>query len=77
MLAGRNKPFAERLNRCLDDLGVPSNLSNRSAILSKMIHIPRQEARMLVEGYSIPNEYLLQRLTDEFEVESGWLLGHK
>jgi hypothetical protein len=72
--AGKSKHFAERLNKCLDDLGMPTDPSDRSAILSKMLKISRQQTRMLIEGYQLPNEAVLYQLEKELEVDSNWLL---
>ncbi len=72
--AAKSKHFAQRLNKCLDELGVPSDVRGRSAILSKMLQIPRQQAWMLLEGHQIPNEALLNQIAQEFEVEPTWLI---
>lgn len=74
---GKTKHFAERLNKCLDELGVPTDTRGRSAILSKMLQIPRQQAWMLLEGHQIPDENLLNEIAEEFEVEPSWLLNKK
>lgn len=74
---GRIKNFANRLNKCLDDLGVPGDTRNRSAVLSKMLCMSRQQTRMLLEGYLPPNESVLNQLAKEFEVEVTWLLTEK
>ena len=75
--AGKTKHFAERLNKCLDELGVPHDARGRSAILSKMLQIPRQQAWMLLEGHQVPDEALLNTIAQEFEVEPSWLLAKK
>lgn len=71
---GKTKHFAERLNRCLDEAGAPANVRERSAILSKMLQIPRQRAWMLLEGHQTPDEALLCQVAREFEVETTWLM---
>jgi len=68
------KQFATRLNKSLDELGLPSNQRERSAILSKLLSITRQQAWMLVEGNLLPDEPLLASLTRELEVDAKtWL----
>jgi hypothetical protein len=62
------KPFAEKLNKSLDEIGVPNN-KERPAILSKMLDIPRQLAWNLLEGYTLPTQELLERLVSEFEID--------
>ena len=73
--AGKTKHFSERLNKCLTELSVPPDTRERSAILSKMLQIPRQQARMLLEGHQLPDEALLLQILEEFEVERDWLMG--
>lgn len=71
---GKTKHFAERLNDCLDEVGAPADVRERSAILSKMLQIPRQQAWMLLEGHQTPDETLLSQVAHEFEVEASWLM---
>jgi len=70
----KTKHFAERLNKCLDDVGVTHDTRSRSAILSKMLQIPRQQAWMMLEGHQVPDEVLLNVIAREFEVEPNWLV---
>ena len=74
---GKTKHFAHRLNKCLDELDLPADTRQRSAILSKMLKIPRQQAWMLLEGHQMPEEALLNQIAEEFEVEPDWLLTGK
>ena len=67
------KAFASRLNRCLDDLGMPVNVRERSAIFSKMMHIPKQQAWSLLEGHAYPDGNLLNQLAVELEVDTDCL----
>lgn len=71
----KGKDFAERLNKCLDEMGMPINSKERSATLSKMLDIPKQQAWNLTEGHLIPDDTLLQQIATELEVEPNWLLG--
>lgn len=64
------KQFAEQLNKSLDELGVPIHIKERSAILSKMLHIPRQQAWSLLEGHIFPDENLLQKIATELEIDT-------
>jgi hypothetical protein len=74
---GKTRHFAERLNKCLDEVGAPADVRGRSAILSKMLQIPRQQAWMLLEGHQVPEEALLNQIAQEFEVEPTWLMAKK
>lgn len=69
------KHFAEHLNKTLDDLGMPANTRERASILSKMLHIPKQQAWSLVEGQVLPDDDLLQIMATELEVSADWLIG--
>lgn len=66
----KSKHFAERLNKCLDDLGVPKGTRNRLPILSRMLNISRQQTRMLIEGYPLTDERAMQRLEVELDIDS-------
>lgn len=63
------KTFSEQLNRCLDELGTPSGHRERAVILSKMLHIPKQQAWALVEGHMFPDEILLHQIVTDLEVD--------
>lgn len=69
------KQFAARLNRCLDESGAPSQIRERAAVLSKMLDIPKQQAWSLLQGQIIPNDDLLLKIANEFEIEPQWLCG--
>lgn len=71
------KHFAERLNQCLDETDAPTQIRERAIILSKMIDISKQQAWSLLEGHQFPDLALLQRIADEFEVDTDWLTGKK
>lgn len=71
------KHFAEKLNNCLDDMGVPSQVRERATVLSKMLNIPKQQAWSLLEGHQIPDHELLNSIASEFEVDPYWLSGEK
>lgn len=66
------KHFSEQLNRCLDDLGMPSGIRERAVLLSKMINIPKQQAWALLEGQLLPDEQTLKQLSSELEVDMDY-----
>jgi hypothetical protein len=70
------KLFASRLGECLDGTDAPPQTRERAAILSKMLDIPRPQAWSLLEGQQIPDQALLTRIADEFEVDVNWLSGN-
>ncbi|HEU5280467.1 MAG TPA: hypothetical protein VFU82_00570 [Gammaproteobacteria bacterium] len=69
--------FAQRLNQCLDDADTPSLPRERANILSKMLDIPKQQAHSLLEGQTLPDQPLIDRIASEFEVDPAWLTGDK
>lgn len=71
------KLFSERLNACLDDTDAPASMRERAAILGKMIDIPKQTAWTLLEGHTLPDQDILQKIAAEFEVDPKWLSGEK
>ncbi|MBA2651491.1 MAG: hypothetical protein H0U73_04390 [Tatlockia sp.] len=70
-----NKLFAERLNKELDAIGVPSHSLERVDVFSKLLKIPKFKADAFLEGITVPDEELLNRIAEEFEVNSDWLVG--
>lgn len=70
-----NKQFAERLNKELDSIGVPLLSDERVEVFAKLLKIPKFKAEALLNGLTVPDALLLERLTEELEVSSEWLLG--
>jgi hypothetical protein len=70
----RMKQFSEELNKNLDELAVPKDIKERSAILSKMFHIPKQQAWSLLEGHIFPEEPLLKEIAEEFDIDLSLFL---
>ena len=70
-----NKRFSERLNKELDNIGVPESHEERIEILSKLIKIPKFKAEALLDGALPPDTTLLNTLAQEFEVSADWLIG--
>lgn len=68
-----SKTFVQKLHKCLDDSDAPSSPRERANILSKILDIPRQQARSLLEGHLPPDDVVLQRIAAEFEVDVKWL----
>jgi hypothetical protein len=70
-----NKRFSERLNKELDNIGVPESSAERIEVLSKLVKIPKFKAEALLNGATNPDEALLKTLAEEFEVNADWLVG--
>ncbi len=67
--------FTKRLNQCLDDIDAPKNVRERANLLSKMLDIPKQDAWALLDGQQRPDQAMLEKIANEFEVKVEWLLG--
>ena len=63
------KIIADQLNRSLDDLGAPHSVRERANILSKILHIPRQQAWNILEGHIFPENDLLQKMSAELDID--------
>lgn len=70
-----NKQFSERLNKELDDMGMPARADERVELFSKLLKVPRFKAEALLNGSTNPEAPLLKILADELEVNAEWLLG--
>lgn len=70
-----NKLFAERLNKELDELGLPEPAHDRTDAFAKLIKIPRFKAEALLNGLSTQDLPLVALVAEELEVSVDWLLG--
>ncbi|WP_133128911.1 hypothetical protein [Legionella nagasakiensis] len=70
-----NKQFSERLNKELDDIGVPQENHERVEVFAKLIKIPRFKAEAILNGNINLEAPLLNLLAEELEVSADWLLG--
>jgi hypothetical protein len=71
-----HKIFAERLNQALDSIEAPENTSERIHALSLLIKVPKFKAAALLNGEIIPDEMLLHKMAEEFDISGDWLLGN-
>lgn len=63
------KELAQAINHSLDELGAPIPIKERSAVLSKILDISRQQAWTLLEGHTMPDKELLARIASELEIQ--------
>ncbi|STX28124.1 Uncharacterised protein [Legionella beliardensis] len=70
-----NKQFADRLNKELDNIGVPLLNNERVEVFAKLLKVPKFKAEAFLNGAAIPDSNLLAILADELEVSADWLLG--
>lgn len=62
------KQIAMELCKYLDELGAPAVVRERSAILSKMLDIPKQLAWSLLEGQAALDPELWHKINTELEL---------
>lgn len=70
-----NKQFRDRLNSELDEIGLPLRLDERVEAFSKLIKEPKYRAEAILSGNRIPEDKVLNTLSNELEVSVKWLLG--
>lgn len=70
-----HRQFAERLNRELDSIGVPTPISERVEAFAKLLHIPKFKAEAFLNGIYLPVGEILEKLANELEVSMDWLIG--
>lgn len=70
-----NKQFSERLNRELDNIGVPPHFSERIDAFAKLMKVSKYKADALLNGIAKPTVELLNHLSHEFDVDGEWLIG--
>ncbi len=69
--------FAERLNQGLDEIGVPTLLSERIDVFSKLLDVPKFKAEAILNGRFIIDHEILEQIAKELEVSPDWLLGEE
>jgi hypothetical protein len=70
-----NKLFSERLNRELDNIGVPPRNEERVEAFAKLIKLPKFKAEAFLNGAVLPDNQLLALIAEELEVNADWLVG--
>lgn len=70
-----NKAFALRLNKELDEIGMPARTDERVDAFATLIHVPHFKAEAILNGNMNPEPPLLELLSEELEVNPEWLLG--
>jgi len=70
-----NRIFSERLNHELNAMGMPERLDERIETFSKVFKTPRFKSEAILNGNTIPDGELLNKLAQELEVSANWLLG--
>ncbi|MDR3503215.1 MAG: hypothetical protein P4L79_11615 [Legionella sp.] len=70
-----NKKLTERLNHELDELGVPSLMTERVQVCSKLFELPKFKIEALLNGVIALDAYAMKKIADELEVSFDWLCG--
>ncbi|MDI9817855.1 MULTISPECIES: hypothetical protein [unclassified Legionella] len=69
------RQFAERLNKELDSIDVPSRSEERIEAFAKLVRIPKFKAEAFLNGITLPDDKLLTSIAEELEVNTSWLIG--
>lgn len=69
--------FAERLNQGLDEIGVPTLVSERIDIFAKLLDVPKFKAEAILNGRLVVAPDVLQKIAQELEVSTFWLIGER
>ena len=72
-----NKLITERLNNELDELGVPTKITERVQACSKLFNLPKFKIEALLNGIVAVDSNYMQKIADELEVSMDWLFGNK
>lgn len=70
-----NKKLTERLHHELDELGVPTLMMERVHACSKLFELPKFKIEAILYGAVTLDNDSLERIANELEVSSDWLLG--
>ena len=71
------KLITERLNNELDELGVPTKITERVQACSKLFNLPKFKIEALLNGIVAVDSNYMQKIADELEVSMDWLFGNK
>ena len=71
------KLITERLNNELDELGVPTKITERVQACSKLFNLPKFKVEALLNGIVAVDSNYMQKIADELEVNMDWLFGNK
>ncbi|RUR12467.1 hypothetical protein [Legionella sp. km772] len=72
-----NKKLTERLNNELDELGVPTLMTERVQVCSKLFNLPKFKTEALLNGIVTVDSTYMQKIADELDVSMDWLFGNK
>lgn len=70
-----NKKLTERLNHELDEIGVPTLMTQRVQVCSKLFKLPKFKIEALLHGVVAFDCNSMQKIADELEVSINWLMG--
>ncbi|KTD63743.1 hypothetical protein Lsan_1176 [Legionella santicrucis] len=72
-----NKKLTERLNRELDELGVPALMTERVHVCATLFQVPKFKIEALLNGVVVLDPESMQKIANELEVSMGWLMGEE
>lgn len=70
-----NKQFSDRLNKELDNIGIPARHDERVAAFAKLLKLSKFKAESFLYGTILPDCAILNLIANELEVSVDWLIG--
>ncbi len=70
-----SKIFAQRFNRELSAMSLPTELADKIKAVSKVFGVTRHMANAMIFGHLLPDEPLLEKIGEILEVCPVWLAG--
>lgn len=75
MVTEQEKRFSERLNKALDEIGVPPKGKGRQTTVAKMFGVSQKGARKWLEAEGMPEPKRLEQIAKKCGVNIEWLWG--
>ena len=70
-----NRLFVERLQGCLDEIGLPEPQLERVDAFAKLLSIPKFKAEAVLSGQILFDDPLIAQIAEELEISADWLTG--
>lgn len=70
-----DKLFLERLEKALSAFGLSLDIDYRAAVLMQCSEVSFYTAKSILSGMMIPNNTIVEKISDYLGVSASWLLG--
>lgn len=71
----KNPLFYDRLQKELDNWGLPTREDERAHAFAKLMHIKTFQALSYLQGMTVPDQATLEKISQELNINANWLLG--